>query len=58
MQLQDVLRGAAEEVLAVIKNENLKDPERQAECETLLGPLESDKFASMKAFGKVRTRGR
>lgn len=28
---QDVLRGAAEEVLAALKNDKLKDPERQAE---------------------------
>ncbi len=27
--IQDVLRGAAEEVLAVIKDNKLKDPEKQ-----------------------------
>ena len=52
---QDVLRGAAEEVLAVLKDDGLKDPERQSGVEALLGPLPGEKFAGLKAFGKLIT---
>ena len=58
---QDVLRGAAEEVLAVLKNDRLKDPERQSQVEALLGPVPGEKFAGLKAFskgGSVRGGGR
>ncbi|KAL6751574.1 RNA helicase, activating signal cointegrator 1 [Haematococcus lacustris] len=54
-QPQDVLRGAADEVLAVLKAGNKKDPEKQVECEELLGPLPADKFASLVTIGKLIT---
>ena len=50
--LQDVLRGAADEVLAVLKNKDLRDPERQKECVGLLGSCEDDMFARLVALGK------
>ncbi|GFH22738.1 uncharacterized protein HaLaN_20250, partial [Haematococcus lacustris] len=50
-----VLRGAADEVLAVLKAGNKKDPEKQVECEELLGPLPADKFASLVTIGKLIT---
>ena len=52
---QDVLRGAAEEVLAVLKNDRLTDPKRQDEVQALMGPVTGEKFASLKAFSKLIT---
>lgn len=52
---QDVLRGAADEVLSVLKSKDLKDPEKQAGVEELLGPLGSDKMAQLVAIGKLIT---
>lgn len=54
-QPADVLRGAVDEVLDVIKNQNKTDPERQKECEELLGPLSSERFAELVALGKLIT---
>ncbi|GFR50198.1 hypothetical protein Agub_g12366 [Astrephomene gubernaculifera] len=51
-QPQDVLRGAADEVLAVLKRADLRDPERQRECGQLLGGCEDDMFARLVALGK------
>jgi pre-mRNA-splicing helicase BRR2 len=39
-----VLRGAADEVLGVIKNEGMKAPDKKVELEKLLNTLSSDKF--------------
>jgi pre-mRNA-splicing helicase BRR2 len=50
-----VLRGAAEEVLAVLKNDRLKDPEKQTEVESLLGTLPGEKFANLKVYSKLIT---
>lgn len=47
-QPQDVLRGAADEVLAVLKNDNLTDPARHKEISELLGPTTDDRFAELK----------
>ena len=38
-QPHDVLRGAAEEVLIVLKNDRLKDKERKKETEELIGQV-------------------
>uniref|UniRef100_A0A7S3QXY0 RNA helicase n=1 Tax=Dunaliella tertiolecta TaxID=3047 RepID=A0A7S3QXY0_DUNTE len=54
-QPQDVLRGAADEVLSVLKSKDLKDPEKQAGVEELLGPLSSDKMAQLVAISKLIT---
>lgn len=49
---QDVLRGAADEVLAVLKNPSLRDPERQKESAALLGECDDDMFARLVSLGK------
>ncbi|KAL3148608.1 hypothetical protein ABBQ38_014036 [Trebouxia sp. C0009 RCD-2024] len=54
-QPQDVLKGAAEEVLAVLKDDRKRDPERQKECEELLGPIGDDKFTYLKDVGRLIT---
>lgn len=51
-QPQDVLRGAADEVLTVLKNDHLKDLEKKREIENLLSSLSSEKFAEYVAIGK------
>lgn len=52
---RQVLRGAAEEVLVVLKNDRLRDPERQKEVSELLGPVPGEKFAQLVAIGKLIT---
>ncbi len=47
-----MLRGAADEVLAVLKNKDLRDPERQRECGQLLGSCDDEMFARLVALGK------
>ena len=47
--LQDILRGAADEVLAVLKDDRKTDPERKREVEQLLGPIASEQFALLVA---------
>ena len=54
-QPQDVLRGAAEEVLEVLKDDNKTDPERKKNVEALMGATSSEKFAQFVAVGKLIT---
>ena len=54
-QPQDVLRGAAEEVLEVLKDEHKTDPERKKNVEALMGATSSEKFAQFVAVGKLIT---
>ncbi|DBA74615.1 TPA: DExH-box ATP-dependent RNA helicase DExH12 [Trebouxia sp. C0005] len=54
-QPQDVLKGAADEILAVLKDDKKRDPERQKECEELLGPVGDDKFTYLKDVGRLIT---
>lgn len=44
---QDILRGAADEVLAVLKDDKKMDPERKREIEKLLGGISSEHFATL-----------
>ncbi|XP_022255650.1 U5 small nuclear ribonucleoprotein 200 kDa helicase-like, partial [Limulus polyphemus] len=44
-QPRDILCGAADEVLAVLKNEKMKDKERRRETESLLGSLAEERYA-------------
>ncbi|KAF6208456.1 hypothetical protein GE061_016912 [Apolygus lucorum] len=44
-QPRDILCGAADEVLFVLKNDKLKDKEKKVETETLLGGLAEERFA-------------
>ncbi|GJP53718.1 hypothetical protein CLOM_g12869 [Closterium sp. NIES-68] len=48
----DVLRGAADEVLAVLKDDKLTDPERKREIEKLLNAMPNERFAEFVALGK------
>jgi len=54
-QPNDVLRGAADEVLSVLKNEALKDLDKKKEIEKLLNPMASERFAQLVAIGKLIT---
>eukprot|EP00889_Picochlorum_renovo_P000055 jgi/Picre1/27085/NNA_000055.t1 len=47
----DVLCGAADEILATLKNDSLRDPERQAEVGKLLGQVSDEKFSDSVAVG-------
>jgi len=49
---KDVLRGAADEVLAILKNDGLKDIERKREIEGILSTLTADKFNQLVNLGK------
>ena len=46
--LQDIIRGAAEEVLAVLKNDKMKDNDKKKEIEELLGDVTSERFAQVR----------
>ncbi|XP_076060028.1 U5 small nuclear ribonucleoprotein l(3)72Ab [Oratosquilla oratoria] len=54
-QPRDVLCGAADEVLTVLKNDKLKDKERKKETEELLGGLAEERFALLVNLGKKIT---
>ena len=41
-QPHDILRGAADEVLACLKNDSLTDPERKREVEKLVNTVSSE----------------
>jgi len=55
LQPRDILCGAADEVLAVLKNDKLRDKERQRDVEDLLGPLAQERFAVLVNLGKKIT---
>ncbi|PKA59387.1 DEAD-box ATP-dependent RNA helicase ISE2, chloroplastic [Apostasia shenzhenica] len=54
-QPQDVLTGAADEVLAVLKNEKLKNPEKKKEIERLLNPISSQLFDQLVSIARLIT---
>lgn len=54
-QPRDILCGACDEVLVVLKNDRLKDPEKKKEIELLLGPIPDDRFALLVNLGKKIT---
>jgi pre-mRNA-splicing helicase BRR2 len=51
----DVLRGAADEVLAVLKDDRSTDPERKRGVEAIMPGLSNEKFASLVTIGKMIT---
>ena len=51
-QPHDILRGAADEVLACLKNDSLTDPERKREVEKLVNSISQDVFTRLVAVGK------
>ncbi|KAI5074534.1 hypothetical protein GOP47_0010495 [Adiantum capillus-veneris] len=52
-QPQDILRGAADEVLAVLKNDKIKDPDKKKEIEKLLNTVPNERFAQLTQIGKL-----
>lgn len=54
-QPRDILCGAADEVLAVLKNDRLKEREKKKETELLLGSLADERFALLVNLGKKIT---
>jgi pre-mRNA-splicing helicase BRR2 len=48
----DVLAGAAEEVLAVLKDDALREPAKKAQCSELLGRLTDTAFTQLTNLGK------
>lgn len=54
-QPRDILCGAADEVLAVLKNDRLKEKEKKKETELLLGILAEERFALLVNLGKKIT---
>ncbi|XP_061404387.1 U5 small nuclear ribonucleoprotein 200 kDa helicase [Lethenteron reissneri] len=51
-QPRDILCGAADEVLAVLKSEKLRDKERRRDIEGLLGTLEDSRYHVLVNLGK------
>ncbi|XP_017483970.1 PREDICTED: putative U5 small nuclear ribonucleoprotein 200 kDa helicase, partial [Rhagoletis zephyria] len=54
-QPRDILCGAADEILAVLKNDKLKDRERKREIDSLLGSVTDERFALLVNLGKKIT---
>ncbi|KAK3589739.1 hypothetical protein CHS0354_021060 [Potamilus streckersoni] len=54
-QPRDILCGAADEVLIVLKNEKMREKEKKKEVENLLGPLAEERFALLVNLGKKIT---
>ncbi|KAL3697093.1 hypothetical protein R1sor_011169 [Riccia sorocarpa] len=52
-QPQDILRGAADEVLAVLKNDKFKDPDKKKEIEKLLNSMSQERFTQLVSIGKL-----
>ncbi|KAJ1551678.1 DEIH-box ATPase, partial [Nowakowskiella sp. JEL0078] len=52
---QDLLRGATDEVLVVLKDINKKDFDKKKDIEALIGSIESHKFAQLINLGKKIT---
>lgn len=46
-QPQDILRGAADEVLGAIKTEGRTNPDKKKELENLLGPIDEERFGTL-----------
>lgn len=54
-QPQDIIRGAAEEVLSILKDDKLRDPERHREINKILSPIPTDRFNKFVNLGKQIT---
>ncbi|XP_053694664.1 U5 small nuclear ribonucleoprotein 200 kDa helicase [Sabethes cyaneus] len=54
-QPRDILCGAADEILAVLKNDKMKDRERKREIDGLLGNVTDERFALLVNLGKKIT---
>ena len=54
-QPRDVLCGAADEVLSVLKNDRMREKEKKKEVEGLLGSIAEERFALLVNLGKKIT---
>ncbi|CAI2164952.1 17078_t:CDS:2 [Funneliformis geosporum] len=54
-QAQDVVRSAADDILKILKDENLKDFDRKREIESFIGSMEPERFAQLVNLGKKIT---
>lgn len=54
-QPRDILCGAADEVLTVLKNDRLKEREKKKEAESLIGNIADERFALLVNLGKKIT---
>ncbi|CAB5191372.1 unnamed protein product [Rhizophagus irregularis] len=50
-QAQDVIRSAADDILKILKNENLKDFDKKREIESFIGTIAPDRFAQLVNLG-------
>ncbi|KAH6825443.1 U5 small nuclear ribonucleoprotein helicase [Perilla frutescens var. hirtella] len=51
----NIVSGAADEILAVLKNETIKNPDKKKEIEKLLNPIPSSTFDQLVSIGKLIT---
>jgi pre-mRNA-splicing helicase BRR2 len=54
-QPMDVLGGAADEVLAILKNDKIKNPDKKKEIDKLLNPIPTHVFEQFVSIGKLIT---
>lgn len=54
-QPRDILCGAADEILAVLKNDKLKEREKKKDVDALLGSVADERFALLVNLGKKIT---
>ena len=55
IQPRDILCGAADEVLATLKEDGLKEKEKYREIVSLLGQMEEEQFAKLSGLGRKIT---
>lgn len=51
----NIVSGAADEMLAVLKNDNFKNPEKKKEIEKLLNPISNQVFDQLVSIGRLIT---
>ncbi|KAL8464183.1 hypothetical protein ACS0TY_033921 [Phlomoides rotata] len=49
----NIVSGAADEILAVLKNDNIKNPDKKKEIEKLLNPIPNNTFDQLVSIGKL-----
>jgi pre-mRNA-splicing helicase BRR2 len=54
-QPMDVLGGAADEVLTILKNDKIKNPDKKKEIDKLLNPIPTQMFEQFVSIGKLIT---
>ena len=54
-QPQNIIRDAADEVIAILKNEHMRAPEKKRDVEKLLGSISDPKFGELTDLGKKIT---